>query len=169
MLLVAAPIVVVIGFVVAALALQGGGGDDGGGPRGGGGGGGSVTPETTDVTVPGNREFVDTGIDVGAGDTVTVDATGSVIHDNSTDPTLASGPDGDADRPDLKQYNVPELPDADHATLIGKIGAGGTPFVVGAHVERVSDADGRLFLGINDVGVFNNGGQYDALVSVTSP
>jgi serine/threonine-protein kinase len=151
--------VVAAGVVVAVVLASGGGdGDDGGG---------SGSSDAVEVTVPGNEAFTDTGIDVPAGATVRITSSGTVIHDLTTDPTLASGPDGDADRPDLQQFNVPELPDADHSGLIGKIGQSGAPFEVGSELELTDAPAGRLILGINDVGVFNNGGQFDVRVTVT--
>jgi serine/threonine-protein kinase len=155
--------VVVVVVVVAAVLLTRGG--DGGG----GGGGGS---EVTTVEVPGDVQFppgTDTGVELQVGDAVTITATGTVVHDTTTDPTLVSDPDGDADLPDLREFNVEGLPDANHADLIGRIGEVGTPFVVGSRLEFTAETAGRLFLGVNDVGAFNNAGSFDAEISVEQP
>jgi hypothetical protein len=63
------------------------------------------------------------------------------------------------------QYDV--VPAATHAGLIGKVGTAGKPFLLGSHVQFISPADGNLFLGINDVGLDSNGGQFDVTVTTT--
>ena len=78
------------------------------------------------------------------------------------------GPDGDtAGR--YHEYNVPGLPDANHASLIGSVGGTGDPFFVGSHLNYPCQRAGTLFLGINDVGVANNSGAFVATVKLSTP
>jgi hypothetical protein len=118
------------------------------------------------IVVPGDQAFTDTSIDVKAGDAIVIDATGTVAHSPAKGDT--TGPDGD-NRPDLNQFNVvtnTQSLGAGHGALLAKVGDG-RPFVVGHHDEFTAGASGRLFLGINDTGVDNNAGQFNARVSVT--
>jgi hypothetical protein len=104
-------------------------------------------------------------MNVGAGQTVTVTASGTIHH--SPDAGATAGPDGAPD-PALRVFNVQvngKPLDANHAALIGKIG-NGTPFLVGSHKTFTADHAGRLFLGINDFGVNNNSGSWQATVSI---
>jgi hypothetical protein len=62
------------------------------------------------------------------------------------------------------------LPGPDHhAGLIGRISVSGTPFLVGSNFTGSADLSGELFLGINDIGVENNGGAFAATVQVAQP
>ena len=115
--------------------------------------------------VPGTVAWTDTEIDVHSGDLIAIEASGEIQH---APEGAAVGPDGDLD-PNLRAFNVPELPDTNHAALIGRIGDAGPPFLVGAILEASADRDGRLFLGINDAGVHNNAGAYDAVITVSRP
>jgi molecular chaperone DnaK len=122
---------------------------------------------TKSVVVPGTASYTDTGVDLSAGQKVTVTATGTIHHAPAADAT--AGPDGASD-PSLRQYNVQvdgKPLDANHAALIGKIDDG-TPFFVGSHKIFMADRPGRFFLGINDGGVNNNSGSYQANVTVSS-
>ena len=78
--------------------------------------------------------------------------------------TLSYGPEGEANRPEWKQYSL--IPEAPHLGLIAKVGDEGPPFFVGATYQAPSTATGRLFLGVNDRDVANNRGELTATVSV---
>jgi hypothetical protein len=144
---------------VIALVLAGGGGD--GEVEVGGGGTTTVAttvPPPVSVAVPGDQAWTDTGVDVSPGQELHIEASGPVTHHPA--PVLTAGPEGNPD-PQLRQYNVPTLQNVDHASLIAKIG-NGQPFFVGKSVTFSSPAGGRLYLGINDVGVNNNAGAFSA-------
>jgi hypothetical protein len=113
----------------------------------------------TAVGVPANEPFTDTGIDLRAGQSVTIDATG--IIQSSPDPATAAGPDGDPN-PGLRQFSV--IP-ANHAALIARVGSGDL-FFVGAHLSFVPAFPGRLMLGINDLDVSTNSGNFEAQITV---
>jgi hypothetical protein len=115
---------------------------------------------TETVTVDARRTFTDTGVDVAVGDRVAVTASGSIFHDASG----STGPNGVAERRDLRQFNV--LDSENHGALIGRIGETGAPFSVGSDFSSASLAPGRLFLGVNDAGVENNSGAFTATITV---
>jgi hypothetical protein len=123
----------------------------------------SPPARTQPVTVDARKAWTDTGVDLASGDRVSVSATGTIFHDASG----TTGPNGVAERLDLQQFNV--LKGENHAGLIGRIGDSGTPFVVGSDFASTNLAPGRLFLGINDVGVDNNSGAFSAVVTVRRP
>ena len=141
----------VLAAVLAVLAtqvfLRGGGGDDGSG-----------TPETVDVVVDGVQPWTDAGVDVRAGDRVAVTASGEVWHNEGN----SIGPEGFPNRPEL----LTPFPQFNHAALIGRIGEGGSAFFLGERATITAEADGRLFLGVNDGGLENNRGYWDATVAV---
>ena len=75
------------------------------------------------------------------------------------------GPDGHPD-PVARQYNVEGLEEATHNSLIGRIGEHGAPFLVSSELSSTADTEGRLFLGINDIDVENNSGEFAATTTV---
>ena len=116
----------------------------------------AVRQHGTDVT--------DTGIELRTGDDVSITASGTVFP-NTANRGFVANPDGVPNHPEIRRFNV--VPGVDHSGLIGRIGNGGSPFVVGRSHRFKAQAAGRLFLGINDVGVDNNAGAFDARVTVT--
>lgn len=154
----------------ACASIGGGGGDDDGSdltaaPDGGSGGGddvggddgGSGVTEVVDVEVPGTVQWTDTGIDTRVGEHFTVRATGTVEHGGGS-----VGPDGDAA---LTSFGANIVNCVGHASLIGRVGALGDPFYLGAETAFAATATDRLFLGINDTGVDNNAGAFAADVA----
>jgi hypothetical protein len=121
--------------------------------------GGPPGPVSTPVTVDGTQPWTDTGIDVAKGDRVEVTASGQVFHNQFA----STGPEGIPNDPGL----ATPLPSANHAGLLGRITADGGPFYVGAQDTFIADRDGRLLLGINDGGLENNRGHWDATVTVS--
>ena len=59
-------------------------------------------------------------------------------------------------------------PPPGHGGLIAKVGENGAPVGVGSHfeVDNLTTA-GRLYLGINDPGVNDNDGAFQASITVT--
>jgi hypothetical protein len=115
------------------------------------------------VVVPGTEQWTDTGIDLGVGDRVSIEAGGEI---SPATPTVAPhGPNGHPD-PAGRRFNVKGLEDANHAGLIGRIGGTGAPFQVGSQLMSVAETEGRLFLGINDGDVGNNAGEFTATITV---
>jgi serine/threonine-protein kinase len=125
----------------------------------------SPKPLVASVTVSGTKPFTDTGVDLKLGDNVTITATGKV-RPSVTDPNVFASPDGVPNRPDLRQFNV--IPNVNHSGMMGWITDNGAPFPVGSRKVFKAPKTGRLFLGINDKGVENNDGKFQATVTVTS-
>jgi hypothetical protein len=121
--------------------------------------GGSET-ETAQADVDGTQLWTDSGVDVAAGDTISIVAGGEVYHD--TNAGLVIGPEGIPNRPEL----LTPFPDMNHAALIGRVGAAGPAFYVGRQSTVTADANGRLFLGVNDGGRENNAGYFTADIEV---
>ena len=113
------------------------------------------------VVVDSTQRWVDTGIDVRAGDMVTIDAEGTIgLSTNSSD---SAGPGGSA-----SGRRAENAPLRDHAAgaLIARVGGLG-PIFIGTNgtIDR-APASGRLYLGVNDDHLADNSGQYRARISV---
>jgi hypothetical protein len=116
----------------------------------------------TQVQVPGTQAWTDTRVDCRAGKVLEIKATGVVYH-NSKDAGTGVGPGGDP-LTKRRRANVPGLPNANHAALIGSLGRQKPYFVVGTSTAYSCPGGGRLFLGINDKDVANNSGRFSATI-----
>jgi len=116
------------------------------------------------VTVAGNRPWTDTGVDLSAGETVSVNASGSVSFSRGGQ---AIGPQGD--QPSCAVFRNPRVPyvarDLRCHSLIGRIGSPGTFFEVGASTQFRAPVGGRLYLGVNDNFFPDNSGNWTAVIS----
>jgi hypothetical protein len=119
-----------------------------------------VASQTIDVS--GTTAWTDTGIDLAAGQQLTITASGTVIHATGTNDGCDPGGE-----PATSGHGANVVGCPNHAALIGKIGDAGAPFLVGRTYSVPAGAAGRLYLGINDNDLGNNGGAYAAEVSVT--
>jgi hypothetical protein len=54
--------------------------------------------------------------------------------------------------------------DANHASLIGRVGVSGVPFNVGSALDTSCTGDGVIYLGINDEGYAGNIGGFVAAI-----
>jgi hypothetical protein len=86
---------------------------------------------------------VDTGVTLAEGQSITLDARGSWTADVMA--RMYYGPDGGPPAP-----GDSVMPGAPHMALLGKIGQGGTPFVVGSSFSGTAVMAGRLYLMAND-------------------
>ena len=120
-------------------------------------------PEERRVELLGTRDWTDTGVDCKAGEALEIAASGSIYHSSKNKRGTSVGPNGDPD-PSRRRANIPGLPDAKHAALIGSIGRQQPYFVVGRSTVYACPGEGRLFLGINDRDVANNGGRFSATI-----
>src|SRR5215470_9514139 len=95
----------------------------------------------------GDTPWVDTGIDVQAGEHVVVTATGKLRYGDAKED---NGPDGLA-RGFRDLLRVLPFNDAGRGALIGRIGDqdAAQPFLVGAHKDMAAPIAGRFALGIN--------------------
>lgn len=109
------------------------------------------TPSTSQVAIDAAQQWVDTNIDLNAGEKVQFAATGRITYpQQGKSKERTFGPDGLARgfSDVIHQYAVG---DAGHGALVARVGAAdtGQPFLVGAAKEFLAPISGRLFLGIN--------------------
>jgi hypothetical protein len=116
------------------------------------------TMTTTIFSVPGSQLWTVTPVKCVAGEPLSIRATGTVQHGPTKDRT--SGPDGM--NGEHLETNV--VDDANHASLIGRIGEAGVPFNVGSALDTKCKADGVVYLGINDEGYVGNIGEFHAAI-----
>ena len=98
------------------------------------------------ITISGSPKWVDTGMDVTAGDKLHITAKGTVTMGKEAGITPAGAQRGWVDT--LRPLMVPS---AGRGALVGRIGNSdaATPFVVGADGRVTVPVAGRLYLGIN--------------------
>lgn len=112
--------------------------------------------KTYDIVVEGTSQWMDTNIDLSAGEKLQITGSGTVTYpanpsskSKSTEPQTF-GPDGLARgwQDLIHEYAVT---DGGHGALIGRLGPLETaqPFLVGANLVYTAPVPGRLFLGIN--------------------
>ncbi|MBZ5501247.1 MAG: LssY C-terminal domain-containing protein [Acidobacteriia bacterium] len=113
----------------------------------------SAGGKSYEVEVGAGHQWIDTKIDLRAGEKLHLTATGSVTYPagpSSKPPARSFGPGGIARGwADLvHQYAVS---DGGHGALIGRLGTGeaAQPFLVGAATDFEAPVAGRLFLGLN--------------------
>jgi hypothetical protein len=121
-----------------------------------------TAPQPHPVRVEATRQWKDTKISVTDGERLTITATGEVVS-NIHARERPVGPDGHRGRPDFSKFNV--LREYNHAALIGRIdgvdGDTGKLFYIGLAVNDLPvDRSGVLFLGVNDIDVKNNSGEF---------
>ena len=117
------------------------------------------------VDVPGNQpRGVDTGIDLRAGDQVTITATGTVTAGRRAG---VVSPDGGRQGASSILGTYP-VPNAGVGALIGYIlstnGQTSQPFLVGSQSTFTSPVDGRLYLMVNDDNYNDNSGSFSVRI-----
>jgi Ca2+-binding EF-hand superfamily protein len=113
---------------------------------------GAIGTSGRTVVVESTERWVDTGLDVRAGDTISLQSSGTVtLSGNAAD---TARPGGAARRaPDAPVQNQPA------GALIAKIGDS-APIFVGDRQTITATSVGRLYLGINDDHLLDNRGQF---------
>jgi len=101
------------------------------------------------VTVSSVHFWTDSQIDVQAGQTVTIKATGEV-YGRYAPPERVWGPIGPEGQTDELADSLWMLPGVPKIILIAKIGEDGEPFEVGSEMRISAERQGRMFLGVND-------------------
>jgi len=117
-----------------------------------------------EIQLTGDSSWVDTGIDVQAGEHVVAFANGTLRYaDQQTDTTPAGIARGFKDL----LRNLP-LNEAGRGTVIGRIGDKDTsqPFLIGAKRDLVSPISGRLSLGINQLSSDTGDGTYSVRIEI---
>ena len=129
-----------------------------------------------DFTLQPELGWVNTGVSVSSGDTLTITATGQVFYANRatgwTDPD-GVGPENDGTT--IGASNV-IAPGAINVSHVGRIGLTdlvpeGSPGkgqgFVGSSYSQVISSSGDLYLGFNDAIFGDNSGSYDVTITVT--
>ena len=110
------------------------------------------------IPVSATERWTDTALTVRAGDSISIEANGSIqMSGNRRDTAAPAGSDRNA--PGALVSNAPA------GMLIGRIG-NGAPFAIGARRTVRAPASGRLFLGVNDDYLGDNAGQFEAMVTI---
>src|SRR5271163_1662589 len=117
-----------------------------------------------EVQLTGDSTWVDTGIDVQAGEHIVATATGSLHYaDQQTDTTPAGIARGFKDLLRNLPFN-----EAGRGAVIGRIGDKETsqPFLIGAKRDLVSPLSGRFSIGINQLGSDTGDGTYTVRIEI---
>ncbi len=111
------------------------------------------------MRVPGNSQGLDTGFDVRAGDQLTLSAEGTIVAGQRVGSVNANGRQGGI-------FGNPRypFPQAGAGALLGLVrdtaGRQSQPFLVGTQLTFTAQADGRLFLLVNDDNYNDNSGEF---------
>ena len=116
----------------------------------------SVGTSGRTIAVNSNERWIDTGVDVRSGDTIAIQATGTVtLSNNGVDTARPAGA--------ARRAAAAPLPDQPAGALIAKI-ENGPPMLVGDRATLTANSSGRLYLGINDDHLPDNRGEYKVTV-----
>jgi hypothetical protein len=120
-----------------------------------------------EVQLTGDESWIDTTIDVQAGEHVLITATGKLRYADAKDD---NGPDGLA-RGFKDLIRVLPFNEAGRGALIGRIGDQDTsqPFLIGARHDLAAPITGRLALGINQTTNDTGDGNYAVRIEIYSP
>lgn len=120
-----------------------------------------------EVQLSSDASWVDTGIDVQAGEHVMITATGKLRY---TDAKNDNGPEGLA-RGFKDLLRVLPFNETGRGALIGRIGDPDTaePFAIGARRDVLAPISGRLSVGINQTSSDNGDGSYSVRIEVYAP
>lgn len=114
------------------------------------------------VTIPATVAWTDSGVDVAGGDMLVITASG-MIDDSTATPETTWGPGG---KPNSFNSGASIIGCAQHVALLGKIGETGGLFVIGESHAAPAPVSGRLFLGLNDKVLTDEGGKLAASVTL---
>lgn len=121
---------------------------------------GTVGTTGRSIVVDASRGWIDTGITVRNGDTIAIQANGSVtLSDNNADAANPGGSQTGRLAPSAPLPNQPA------GALIARVGDG-APIFVGDRQTVTANNSGRLYLAVNDDHFADNRGQFRATVSV---
>jgi Ca2+-binding EF-hand superfamily protein len=113
------------------------------------------------IVVPASQAWVDTGIDVRAGDVLSFDAEGQVSL--SPDRGDVAGPAGASSGRRAPDAPLPTQP---AGVLVARIGQANAVLVGDRGTFDAVNTSGRLYLGVNDDHFADNGGQFRVVVTV---
>jgi LssY C-terminus len=120
-----------------------------------------------ELQITGEESWIDTTIDVQAGEHALITATGKLHYPDAKD---ENGPDG-LPRGFKDLLRVLPFNDAGRGALIGRIGDAdiAQPFLIGARRDVLAPVSGRLSIGINQAADDTGGGTYAVRIEVYSP
>src|SRR5713101_3136396 len=120
-----------------------------------------------EVQLTGEESWIDTRIDIQAGEHLLINATGKLRYADAKDD---NGPDG-LPRGFRDLLRVLPFNEAGRGTLIGRIGDKDTsqPFVIGARRDVVAPVTGRLSVSINQTTSDTGDGNYTVRIEVYAP
>lgn len=123
----------------------------------------AVLPQEKQLEVPGDATWIDTGLDVKAGDLWLFEASGELKYSDSQQPATPEGLSRGW-RDLLRTY---PLNSAGRGALIGRIGdnSASYPFLIGARRESRAQVAGRLFVGINNFSGAKGEGAFKLTIS----
>lgn len=123
------------------------------------------TPRERTISVPGDSRGTDTGLDLRAGDNLTITATGSVTAGRRAG---VVSPDGGRASIGGALLGTRPVPNAGVGALIGYIrtpnGQVTQAFMIGSQQSFTAPTDGRLFLLINDDNYTDNSGSFEVRI-----
>ncbi len=126
-------------------------------------GSGRPASKSKEFDLSGDKKWLDTGIDVQAGDQLKLTATGTLHYTSYNE----SGPEGIA-RGWRDLMRIYPLSEANHGALIGRIGdEPAQPFLIGPSRESRIASAGRLYLGLNQADGEQPEGSLHVKVEVT--
>lgn len=122
--------------------------------------------QTREIVVSPGNGWVDSGVELKAGDTVRVTATGELQYANAKQ---ANGPEG-LPRGFTDMLRAMPLNDAGRGALIGRIGTSeaARPFLLGVNGSHEAQVAGELFLGVNQSGQDEASGSFHVKVERTA-
>ncbi len=120
-----------------------------------------------EVQLTGEESWIDTSIDIQAGEHVLITATGKLRYADAKDD---NGPDG-LPRGFKDLLRVLPFNEAGRGALIGRIGDkdAAQPFVIGARRDALAPVSGRLSVGINQATNDTGDGNYAVRIEVYTP
>lgn len=127
---------------------------------------GSLSAQTRGLDLAHGQKWVDTGIDLKAGEKVRISVTGQMQY---TDARQANGPEG-LQRSFTDLLRALPLNELGRGAVVGRIGSSeaARPFVVGALYNGEARIDGRLFVAINETPIDQATGSYHLTIERTA-
>jgi hypothetical protein len=125
--------------------------------------------KTFNITIPANVEWLNTGVNLTDGQTLTISAAGTVNTNGGKPNGITLSPDGQTKNPLCYAFNSANclMSDVFWGTLVGKI-ENGAPFKVGSQLQLSVSNSGNLYLAVNDnEGFFSdNSGAFESTIVV---
>jgi LssY C-terminus len=125
----------------------------------------AATATTLNLSVSGSKRWVDSGMDLTAGDKLHITATGTVDFSDKKGVTPAGAPRDWKDT--LRDLTVPS---SGRGALVGQVGddRAATPFAIGADGTVTVAGGGRLYLGVNQDSFYSATGAYNVHIERTA-